>query len=128
MTLDDWRKKVLQNNYEQRLAREELRFARFWDVRIREPNHTLALLAKDHPDLVENVRQIAWNAFRSGIFFADREHNDKENAKPSERFDYEAEAKAADALAENLIKVDAPKVLVEQARKNAVWLRERKGK
>lgn len=40
-------------------------------------------------------------------------------------FDYEAEAKAADALAENLVKVDAPKVLVEQARQQAVWLRER---
>lgn len=46
-------------------------------------------------------------------------------------FDYEAEAKAADLLAEHLMKVDAPKVLVEQARKQAAWLRaksEHKGK
>lgn len=60
-------------SYEQRVAREELRFARYWDARIQEPEHPLALLAKAHPELVGVVRMVARNAFTSGVRFAERE-------------------------------------------------------
>lgn len=62
---------------ERRELREDLRFARFWDARVQEPGHPLALLAKTNPELVEVVRQVARNAFASGVFFAEGEAAEK---------------------------------------------------
>ena len=42
-----------------------------------------------------------------------------------EPLDFEEEAKAADLLAVHLEKVEAPQVLIEQAKKQAAELRER---